>query len=186
MNEFWNAILKWFQNLLGLDLMLDAINNNRTIPAQAWLNLIYSSITLIFGVLLTYRFIYMILGLFGKSRKYGEAPNDKKYCFLVPARNEELVIGNLIDSVRAMDYPQELVDIIVVADNCDEEDKTAEIARSKGAIVFERHDLTRCRKGFGLQYALKEFAKTHDLEKDYYAYIVFVFYIHLFLCNLFL
>ena len=49
---------------------------------------------------------------------------------LIAARNEEAVIGQLIDSVKAQDYPQELIDVFVVADNCT--DGTARIAREKG------------------------------------------------------
>ena len=171
MEAFWNFILKWLQSLVGADLMIQAMNEGRPIPAQAWLNLFFSSITLLVGIMVGYRFFYLILGLFGRSRTYPSAPKDKKYCFLVPARNEELVIANLIDTVRAMDYPQELVDIIVVADNCDPDDKTAEIAREKGAFVYVRHDMEHRTLGFALQYGLREFAKEHDIENDYYAYI---------------
>ena len=168
---FWDYIVKWLQSLVGADLMIEAINNNRPIPAQAWLNLFFSTVTLLIGIMIAYRFFYFILGVFGKSRTYKDAPKDKKYCFLVPARNEELVIANLIDSIRAMDYPQELVDILIVADNCDEDDKTAQIAREKGAIVYERHDMAHRTLGFALQYAMREFAKDHNVVDDYYAYI---------------
>ena len=172
MEQLIEYIKNWFLNLIGLDLMMAAINENRPIPVQAYINLIYSSITFLIGIFVAYRFIYMMLGLFGKSRKYPDSEPDKKYCFLIPARNEELVIENIIDTIRSMDYPQELVDILVVADNCDEEDKTAELARKKGVYVVERHDPERRSKGYGLQYALEEFRKEHDLVEDYYAYIV--------------
>lgn len=171
MDKFWEMVLKWLQSLVGADLMIQAMNEGRPIPAQAWLNLVFSSVTLFFGILLAYRFLYIVLGLFGRSRKYPSAPKDKRYCFLVPARNEKLVIANLIDSVRAMDYPQELVDILVVADNCDPDDTTAQIAREKGAIVYERHDPAHRTLGYALQYAMREFAKDHDVVNDYYAYI---------------
>ena len=107
MEQFWNAILSWLRNLIGLDLMLSAMEEGRPIPAQAYLNLVFSSVTLIVGILVAYRTLYMILGVFGRSRKYPSAPKDKRYCFIVPARNEELVIGNLIDTVRAMDSGRE-------------------------------------------------------------------------------
>ena len=172
MDQFFELIDKWIKTTLGLDLMLDAIANNRPIPAQAWLNLVFSCITAFVGLLMIHRFFYMVLGVFGRSRRFPDVEPTNRYCFLLPARNEELVIGNLIDSIRAMDYPQELIDILVVADNCDEGDKTAEIARSKGCFVVERHDPLRGTKGFGLQYAIEEFRKTHDIENDYYGYIV--------------
>ena len=168
---FWDFIIKWLQNLLGLDLMLEAMQAGKPIPAQAYLNLAYSSLMLLLGAFVIFRVLYLLLGVFGHSKKYPMAPKDKRYCFIVPARNEELVIANLIESVRALDYPQNLIDIMVIADNCDPEDKTAEIARAKGAIVFEHNDPNERRAGFALRYGFNELAKTCDLVEDYYCYI---------------
>ena len=120
--DLGKIILDWLKSLLGLNLLLDAIAANKPIPAQAILNVVFSSITLLLAILVLYKTLYVFIGLFGKSRTYPDAPKDKKYAFIVPARNEKLVIANLIDSVRDLDYPQELVDVIVVADNCDEDD----------------------------------------------------------------
>ena len=64
-----------------------------------------------------------------------------KFMAILPAHNEEKVIGNLIDSLNNQDYDKELLDIYVIADNCT--DKTAEIAREHGAIVYERFDDTK-------------------------------------------
>ena len=55
---------------------------------------------------------------------------------MVAARNEEKVIGNLLDSIAKQDYPKELITTFVVADNCT--DKTAKIARKFGAVCYER------------------------------------------------
>ncbi len=54
---------------------------------------------------------------------------DKKHKFMaiIPAHNEEAVIGNLIESLNNQSYPRELFDIYVIADNCT--DRTKEIAR---------------------------------------------------------
>ena len=40
--------------------------------------------------------------------------------------------------MRNQNYPKELLDIYVIADNCT--DNTAQIARDAGAIVYERFD----------------------------------------------
>lgn len=66
--------------------------------------------------------------------------DDKKHKFvaIIPAHNEEQVIGNLIESLKKQDYPHELYDIYVIADNCT--DKTKEIAKKIGAKVFERKE----------------------------------------------
>ena len=56
------------------------------------------------------------------------------------------MIGNLVRSILAQDYPRELLDVFVVADACT--DKTAEEARKAGAITWERNDLDRKGKSW--------------------------------------
>jgi cellulose synthase/poly-beta-1,6-N-acetylglucosamine synthase-like glycosyltransferase len=66
---------------------------------------------------------------------------------LVPAHNEEVGLGETLDSIAA-----QLVDgdrLVVIADNCD--DGTADLARTyDGVEVVERHDLRRRGKGYAL------------------------------------
>ena len=54
-----------------------------------------------------------------------------------------------------------LLTVFVVADNCC--DNTAEIARSKGAICYERHDEEHRTKGYALEYLFDK------IEEDYYS-----------------
>ena len=70
-------------------------------------------------------------------REAGEqgAPTTR-FAILIPAHDEELVIGRLLDSVNKLDYPRELFGVHVVADHCS--DQTVAIARSLGATVHER------------------------------------------------
>ena len=70
---------------------------------------------------------------------------------LIPARNEENVIRRALDSLRQVDYPKDLLDICVIADNCS--DRTADIARSAGIRVLERYDLARRSKAYALHWA---------------------------------
>lgn len=104
------------------------------------------------------------------TRKFPEAKKQHKYAIMVAARNEAAVIGNLIDSIRAQDYPQELVDVFVVADNC--EDKTAEVARAHGAVCYERFHETKRTKGYALQYLVKQIRRDFGLE-TYEGYFIF-------------
>ncbi len=69
---------------------------------------------------------------------------------LIPAHNESAIIGETLLALNSECRPRDRV--WVVADNCT--DATAEVARSHGAQVIERHDLTLRGKGFGLQYAI--------------------------------
>ncbi len=78
-------------------------------------------------------------------------PTDrKKFAIIIPAHNEEKVIEKTLRSVFRVDYPKELYDVIVVADNCT--DQTAKIALECGAIVFQRVDAARRGKGYALNW----------------------------------
>lgn len=75
---------------------------------------------------------------------------DKLHSFavVISARNEAGVIGYLLDSLQGQRYPAESYDIFVIADNCT--DNTAEFARAKGAVVYQRHNKEKMSKGFAL------------------------------------
>jgi cellulose synthase/poly-beta-1,6-N-acetylglucosamine synthase-like glycosyltransferase len=60
--------------------------------------------------------------------------DDLRFLVLIPAHNEERVIGKGLAAIQADRRPQDTV--LVVADRCS--DKTAEVARSFGASVLER------------------------------------------------
>lgn len=85
---------------------------------------------------------------------------------MICARNEEQVIGNLLDSIAGQDYPKDKLHVFVIADNCT--DETAAIARAKGATVYERHDLSKARKGYALEFGFKRSRKitASKISKD--------------------
>lgn len=85
-------------------------------------------------------------------------------------RNENAVIGDLIHSIRVQNYPQELIDIFVVADNCT--DNTAAVAQEAGAIVFPRFNKEHIGKGYALDYGFS-CIRQHYSENEYEAYFVF-------------
>ena len=61
-----------------------------------------------------------------------------KFMAIIPAHNEESVVANLVESLKNQEYPKELLDIYVIADNCT--DNTVKIARKAGATVLERYE----------------------------------------------
>ena len=93
-----------------------------------------------------------------------------KFMAILPAHNEEKVIRNLIDSLKNQDYPKELLDIYVIADNCT--DNTVKIAKEAGAIVVERNENNpkKQTKGAALQWFLN---KKIEENADYDAFFVF-------------
>lgn len=121
----------------------------------------------VFLLCYSYQFVYIPIGLL-TQRKYSYLESrGKRVAVLIAARNEQAVIGELIDSIRAQDYPQQLIDIIVGADNCT--DRTAETARRRGARVFERQDTEHVGKGYVLNFLLY---RLQTLGLSYDAYIV--------------
>ena len=87
---------------------------------------------------------------FFTTRKFKSTQNKHKYAVVIAARNEEEVIGNLIDSINKQDYDKELISVFVVADNCT--DNTALVAEKHGAICYTRSDSKNRTKGFALKY----------------------------------
>ena len=85
----------------------------------------------------------------------------------MPAHNEEVTIGRLLASIKALEYPLGRYDVFVVADNCT--DRTAEIARAAGAQVEERNDYTQRGKGYALRWLL---ARLRERGARFDAYVV--------------
>jgi cellulose synthase/poly-beta-1,6-N-acetylglucosamine synthase-like glycosyltransferase len=79
-------------------------------------------------------------------------PPDRKFLILTPAHDEEKLLPELLDSLAALDYPRNLIEVHVVADNCT--DRTAEIARARGATAYERTDPNLRGKGYALNWLL--------------------------------
>ncbi len=76
-----------------------------------------------------------------------------RFAFVVPAHDEETGIADTVRSLYAVDYPRELFEVVVVADNCT--DDTAARAKAAGARVLERMDAQRRGKGFALAHAFE-------------------------------
>ncbi len=136
---------------------------------------INTAVFILLTVLYFYQFIYVIVALVW-DRKHEAIPDDKKYqqhrfAFIIAARNESSVIGNLVKSIKAQNYPAELVDVIVVADNCT--DNTAEIARTNGAIVYERFNQELVGKGYALDYVFNKIKEDEGSYRAYDGYFIF-------------
>lgn len=94
------------------------------------------------------------------QKKYPEAKVKHKFIVVSCARNERDGIPHLIQSVRAQNYPRELLSVMVIAHNCS--DDTAIAAREAGAeYVFELNDddPKRKKKGYALSFAFDKILK---------------------------
>ena len=99
---------------------------------------------------------YFLAGacLFIKEKKQSRGIPQTVFCILIPAHNEELLLGRLLESLKHVDYPREKYEIVVVADNC--KDHTVEIARSKDVQFLVRINTKLLGKGFALSWAMKQ------------------------------
>ena len=110
----------------------------------------------LFTLLYVYQMVYVVVALWHDRRKHPTPParRNHKYAAVISARNERAVIGELVHSIKKQEYPTELLDVFVVADNCT--DDTAAVARAAGAIVFERFDRKQVGKtGDGILMAMQ-------------------------------
>lgn len=114
--------------------------------------------------------LFYILLFFVRAKTYKKAEVKHKFGIVIPARNEAEVIGDTVKCLLKSDYPRELFDIFVVADNCT--DNTAEIARAAGAIVYERFDPDpkHHKAGYALKFLFEKIRENHP---GYEAFIKF-------------
>ena len=122
---------------------------------------------LVVFALMMYYFILAFFGFKRKAEKKNYTPT-KKFAMIVAAHNEEVVIGKLIESMLNQNYPRELFDIFVIADNCT--DNTAKIARKYGVYVYERFNKEQKGKGYALEWM---FDKIFNMKKKYDAVAIF-------------
>ena len=110
--------------------------------------------------------VLSIIGLLSKRKSYPYA-EEGTFAVMICARNEEMVIGQLIDSLHKQNYSSDKFKVFVVAHNCT--DDTAKIATEHGATVFVRNAPEEKRKTCALQYGLECVNEQYGEFFDYYA-----------------
>ncbi|HIX32336.1 MAG TPA: glycosyltransferase [Firmicutes bacterium] len=132
------------------------------------------ALSLLITMAFAYQGVLMAVGFLRRRQadRYDapSAAEKRRYAAVISARNEEAVIGELIESLKDQDYPPELLDIYVVADNCT--DNTAACARRAGAVVYERFNTEQVGKGYALDYLFGRL-RSEGLEARYAGYFVF-------------
>ncbi len=99
-------------------------------------------------------FLECLSALFALREEPESGASPQRMVVLVPAHDEEAVIAATLGDIRSELNGADA--LLVVADNC--RDRTAEIARSLGARVIERHDPVRRGKGFALDFGIAHIA----------------------------
>lgn len=130
------------------------------------INMINMIVFILFTLMYVYQYYYILVVLFRNRKKKIESKNImNKFAVVVSARNESDVIEEFIHTVDLQDYPRDLIDIYIIADNCT--DDTAEKARIAGAHVYERFDNKKVGKGYALDFLFKKL-KDKGIKHDGY------------------
>lgn len=119
------------------------------------------------GLIGAYQVLLSVFGLVYRRKALTALP-EKRFAVLVAAHNESRVIGPLLDNLQRLDYPKELYDIYVIADNCT--DDTASIARAHGVFAEERASDTDRGKGFAIRWMLE---RLEESDRVYDAVVMF-------------
>lgn len=137
-----------------------------------WIGILFG---LCLAVLYSYQWVYLFLPrvrkLFFRQRssaaiEQASEPSSPHIAVCIAARNEEMVLPHLLDSIHSQTMP---ADIFVIADNCT--DGTAEAAKLHGAVVYERADRCKVGKGYALA-ALWDHMRADGLYERYDAFLI--------------
>jgi len=117
-----------------------------------------------------YYLAFFILS-FKKSKSYHKSKNKYRYLIIVPARNEDKVIKNIFNSLKAQTYDKDFFDVYVITESKD--DATNLIAKDYGYNYFVRKDLiNKHTKGYAIKEFLDYINKLKN-KKHYDSYIIF-------------
>ena len=119
-------------------------------------------LTILFLVYFVYATPIIMLGVWRyKKRGFGEDPGEDwdppNVSVLVPVKNEEKVVGRLLDSLVRLDYPKENLEVVVVED--ESKDRTLEICKSyseKYSWIKVFHRDASLGKGDALNFAFHQ------------------------------
>jgi len=134
------------------------------------MNKIVEALLIIISIILSgYSIYYVAFVLFAikKHPQHQKYEPKHRFAIVIAARNEEMVIASLVNSLKKQNYPKELFDIYVVPNNCI--DDTKEKALEAGAKILEcQYPVSS--KGEVLGHS---FNQLMSIEYDYDAFCVF-------------
>ena len=125
--------------------------------------LLLCCVGLVIALSISYLLILLFAAAWAPKRLAPGGTPAEKFVVLIPAHNEEMVISGTLLSLSKQDYPQDLFEVVVIADNCTE--TTAEIAARFGATVLERTNTNERGKGYALDWAFQQLiAREHPAD----------------------
>lgn len=131
------------------------------------LSIINYIVLLMIAIPLIWQILCVLLS-FVKKKTWAKSDVKGRVAYIIPACNEEDVIEDTVRSIiEGQNYPRELFDVYVVADNC--KDRTAALAEKAGAIVLihndpdPAHHMAAYPLKFGINYIMYESGKEYDI-----------------------
>ncbi len=117
---------------------------------------------ILFGLVLTTAAVYLVFWAFVFLSNRADpvvlpAPPRLRFAVVVPAHNEEEGIAHTLENLKGIDYPSDLYEIVVIADNCS--DATAGIARRCAVRTLRRSNPVLLGKGYALNFAFSRLLK---------------------------
>ena len=151
------------------------------------INLVFFGIGTLISIYLFHFVFFALSGLLHK-KTYPSTVEKCRYGIIISAKDEENVIARVINSIREADYPQDKLDIYVIAHNCS--DHTGDIAKSLGAAVIIDNNKEENTLGQAYKYAFSHidnissydgfifFNADNIVAKDYFTKLndAFVYY----------
>lgn len=128
------------------------------------LNIFY--IIWIVSMIYWFYFVIMAIGFFKKDNNKKLSYNKNHFAVVIAARNEENVIGNLVKSIKNVNYDSNLCDIYVIVNNCT--DNTDKVAKEAGANVILCTEKVKS-KGEVLKFTFDYFKNNNEID----AYAIF-------------
>ncbi|HIS99691.1 MAG TPA: glycosyltransferase family 2 protein [Candidatus Faecaligallichristensenella faecipullorum] len=125
---------------------------------------ITSALCALFGL---HYVLIAILGGFRKARLHPKQPPKHRIAAVIAARNEEEVIGYLVESLKRQDYPEELFDVYVVPNNCSDDTHGAALRAGAKVLTCTREVHS---KGEVMRFAFDELLNG---EAQYDAFCIF-------------
>lgn len=131
------------------------------------LSIINYAVLIIIAIPLLWQIFYVLM-FFVRKKTWKRSEIKGRIAYLIPAHNEEDVIFDTVDSIiKNQNYPRELFDVYVVADNCT--DRTAQLAEKAGAIVLihddpdPAHHMALYPLKYGVGYLMELTEKQYDM-----------------------
>ncbi|MEP6756416.1 MAG: glycosyltransferase family 2 protein [Chthonomonadales bacterium] len=125
------------------------------IPILRWLLFaVIGSVWLFWATCALYLVVLLFAAIIARRDSSPFLDPKNRFCLLIPAHNEELILGEVLDRLQQVEYPRDLWTVFVIADNCT--DSTADVAKTHGAEPMVRNNPDEIGKGYALDWAIQQ------------------------------